>query len=118
VIKENYLDTLRAIDPELVQTAVSGPRFQQCLFEHEREDLLVLPVLKQTLLEARAADRGLHQLRIDGAQRNLRFIFEKAFTGEKGMGYPPERKEPQVRNAGLLNHGSARALPLLIWANR
>ncbi|EBX2133536.1 hypothetical protein DRD98_23090, partial [Salmonella enterica subsp. enterica serovar Newport] len=31
---ENYLDTLRAIDPELVKTAVSGPRFQQCLFEN------------------------------------------------------------------------------------
>lgn len=34
VVKENYLDTLRAIDPELVKTAVSGPRFQQCLFEN------------------------------------------------------------------------------------
>lgn len=34
VVKENYLDTLRAIDPELVKTAVSGPRFQQCFFEN------------------------------------------------------------------------------------
>ena len=25
---------LRAIDPELVKTAVSGPRFQQCFFEN------------------------------------------------------------------------------------
>ena len=33
VIKDRYLDTLRAIDPELVKTAVSGKRFQQCLFE-------------------------------------------------------------------------------------
>lgn len=34
VVKENYLDTLRAIDPQLVKTAVSGPRFQQCFFEN------------------------------------------------------------------------------------
>lgn len=33
----------------------------------------------------------------------MRFIFEKAFTGRNGEGYPPERKEPQVRNAGILN---------------
>lgn len=38
-----------------------------------------------------------------GAELNVRFIFEKAFTGRKGEGYPPERKEPQVRNAGILN---------------
>ncbi|MEM6161340.1 RpiB/LacA/LacB family sugar-phosphate isomerase [Erwinia sp. P6884] len=38
-----------------------------------------------------------------GAELNVRYIFEKAFTGRKGEGYPPERKEPQVRNAGLLN---------------
>jgi len=37
-----------------------------------------------------------------GAELNVRFIFEKAFTGRKGEGYPPERKEPQVRNAGIL----------------
>ena len=42
-----------------------------------------------------------------GAELNLRFIFEKAFTGEKGLGYPPERKEPQVRNAGILNEVKA-----------
>ncbi|WP_087024004.1 RpiB/LacA/LacB family sugar-phosphate isomerase [Thaumasiovibrio subtropicus] len=34
VVKENYLDTLRAIDPELVKTAVSGERFQQCFFDN------------------------------------------------------------------------------------
>lgn len=45
-----------------------------------------------------------------GAELNLRFIFEKAFTGEKGHGYPPERKEPQVRNAGLLNQVKAAML--------
>jgi len=45
-----------------------------------------------------------------GAELNLRFIFEKAFTGEKGLGYPPERKEPQVRNAGILNQVKAAML--------
>lgn len=34
VIKDNYLDTLKAIDPELVKVAVSGERFQQCFFEY------------------------------------------------------------------------------------
>ena len=38
-----------------------------------------------------------------GADLNLRYIFEKAFTGVRGQGYPPERKESQVRNAGILN---------------
>ena len=34
IVKENYLDTLKAIDPELVKTAISGERFQQCFFEN------------------------------------------------------------------------------------
>lgn len=38
-----------------------------------------------------------------GAELNVRYIFEKAFSGEKGMGYPPERRESQVTNAGILN---------------
>ncbi|PJG83602.1 RpiB/LacA/LacB family sugar-phosphate isomerase [Caviibacterium pharyngocola] len=38
-----------------------------------------------------------------GAELNLRYMFEKAFTGVRGEGYPVERKEPQVRNAGILN---------------
>ena len=38
-----------------------------------------------------------------GAELNVRYIFEKAFTGEKGMGYPSERRESQVTNAGILN---------------
>ncbi|MBU2983837.1 RpiB/LacA/LacB family sugar-phosphate isomerase [Saccharophagus degradans] len=38
-----------------------------------------------------------------GAELNVRYIFEKAFTGVKGQGYPPERKESQVRNAGMLS---------------
>lgn len=37
-----------------------------------------------------------------GAELNLQYIFEKAFTGERGAGYPIERKEPQVKNAGIL----------------
>ncbi len=48
VIKENYLDTLRAIDPELVRTAVSGPRFQQCLFEHGKNQEIVAFVRQLT----------------------------------------------------------------------
>lgn len=42
-----------------------------------------------------------------GAELNVRFIFEKAFTGEKGQGYPADHKEPQVRNAGILNQVKA-----------
>ncbi|WP_428243439.1 RpiB/LacA/LacB family sugar-phosphate isomerase [Gynuella sp.] len=42
-----------------------------------------------------------------GAELNVRYIFEKAFTGERGQGYPLERKEPQVRNAGILNEVKA-----------
>ncbi|QIM68014.1 MULTISPECIES: RpiB/LacA/LacB family sugar-phosphate isomerase [Basfia] len=38
-----------------------------------------------------------------GAELNVRYMFEKAFTGVRGEGYPIERKEPQVRNAGILN---------------
>ena len=37
-----------------------------------------------------------------GAELNVRYIFEKAFTGEKGLGYPPDRRESQVTNAGIL----------------
>jgi ribose 5-phosphate isomerase RpiB len=38
-----------------------------------------------------------------GAELNVRYIFEKALVGERGQGYPIERREPQVRNAGILN---------------
>lgn len=38
-----------------------------------------------------------------GAEINIRNIFEKAFAGEKGQGYPPERKESQVANAGIVD---------------
>ncbi|SMB82719.1 Ribose 5-phosphate isomerase RpiB [Pasteurella testudinis DSM 23072] len=45
-----------------------------------------------------------------GAELNVRYMFEKAFTGVKGEGYPLERKEPQVRNAGILNQVKAAVL--------
>ncbi|KDC50004.1 RpiB/LacA/LacB family sugar-phosphate isomerase [Pseudoalteromonas fuliginea] len=38
-----------------------------------------------------------------GAELNIKYIFEKAFTGEKGQGYPAVRKESQVTNAGILS---------------
>jgi len=38
-----------------------------------------------------------------GAELNIRYIFEKAFSGETGLGYPPERQASQVANAGILN---------------
>lgn len=34
VAKENFVDTLKALDPELVRTAVGGERFRQCLFDN------------------------------------------------------------------------------------
>ncbi|ORT48242.1 hypothetical protein ST37_18660 [Vibrio sp. qd031] len=39
-----------------------------------------------------------------GAELNVRYMFEKALlTGERGLGYPRERAEPQQQNAKLLN---------------
>ncbi|PKF61544.1 hypothetical protein CW745_09425 [Psychromonas sp. psych-6C06] len=38
---------------------------------------------------------------------NIRYIFEKAFTGERGQGYPLDRAEPQQKNAALLNEVKA-----------
>jgi ribose 5-phosphate isomerase RpiB len=37
-----------------------------------------------------------------GAELNARYIFEKALTGERGQGYPVERREPQIKNASIL----------------
>ncbi|ATA18386.1 ribose 5-phosphate isomerase RpiB [Gibbsiella quercinecans] len=37
-----------------------------------------------------------------GAELNLRYVFEKLFSGRQGEGYPVERKAPQVRNAAIL----------------
>lgn len=42
-----------------------------------------------------------------GAELNLEYMFEKALTGERGAGYPIERKEPQVKNAGILSEVKA-----------
>lgn len=43
-----------------------------------------------------------------GAELNVRYIFEKAFTtGERGQGYPLERVVPQQQNAGILNEVKA-----------
>jgi ribose 5-phosphate isomerase B len=38
-----------------------------------------------------------------GAELNVRYMFEKAFSGDTGLGYPPERQESQVANAGILS---------------
>ncbi|GLS90172.1 hypothetical protein GCM10007916_12390 [Psychromonas marina] len=40
VTKDNYLDSLRAIDQELVKTAVSGERFQACFFENCQDEVI------------------------------------------------------------------------------
>ncbi len=45
-----------------------------------------------------------------GAELNVRYIFEKAFDGERGQGYPLDRREPQVRNAGILNQVKAAVI--------
>lgn len=54
-----------------------------------------------------------------GAELNIRYIFEKAFTGETGLGYPPERRESQNANAIILNDVKAvthRELPAALSA--
>ncbi|MDR9828703.1 RpiB/LacA/LacB family sugar-phosphate isomerase [Vibrio sp. FNV 38] len=38
---------------------------------------------------------------------NVRYIFEKAFTGNRGEGYPIERVVPQQENAAILNNVKA-----------
>lgn len=49
-----------------------------------------------------------------GAELNVRYIFEKAFSGDTGLGYPPERRESQVTNAGILNEiKAATSRPLI-----
>ncbi|MGJ8693571.1 MAG: RpiB/LacA/LacB family sugar-phosphate isomerase [Thalassotalea sp.] len=43
-----------------------------------------------------------------GAELNIRYMFEKAFTtGERGQGYPIERAQPQQQNAGILTQVKA-----------
>ena len=49
-----------------------------------------------------------------GAEINIRYIFEKAFAGERGQGYPAERKESQMTNAGILSQlKTAASKPLI-----
>ena len=44
----------------------------------------------------------------------MRYIFEKAFDGEKGLGYPAERRESQNANAIILsNMKEAVSKPLM-----
>ena len=46
-----------------------------------------------------------------GAELNVRYIFEKAFTtGERGQGYPLERAAPQQSNASILNELKAAVM--------
>ncbi|WP_371192744.1 RpiB/LacA/LacB family sugar-phosphate isomerase [Glaciecola sp. SC05] len=45
-----------------------------------------------------------------GAELNLKYMFEKALTGERGAGYPIERRAPQVQNAGILAEVKAAVL--------
>ncbi|WP_191601836.1 RpiB/LacA/LacB family sugar-phosphate isomerase [Marinomonas algicola] len=44
------------------------------------------------------------------AELNARYIFEKAFSGPRGEGYPVERKEPQIRNADILSQVKAAVI--------
>ncbi len=38
-----------------------------------------------------------------GAELNLEYCFEQLFKGEKGQGYPKERREPEQRNKKILD---------------
>jgi ribose 5-phosphate isomerase B len=54
-----------------------------------------------------------------GADINLRNIFTSAFSAPIGQGYPPERREQQNRNAGILDgvkRAVAKDLPAAIRA--
>ena len=49
-----------------------------------------------------------------GGELNLEYIFEKLFGFGHGQGYPPERREPEMRNKGILDGVRAKTLrPLL-----
>ncbi|OCH14307.1 RpiB/LacA/LacB family sugar-phosphate isomerase [Aliivibrio sp. 1S128] len=41
VAKDNYIDALKSMDPELVKTAVMGERFQACLFNNAENQEIV-----------------------------------------------------------------------------
>lgn len=49
-----------------------------------------------------------------GGELNLEYCFEKLFGFGHGQGYPPERREPEMRNKGILDDVRAKTLrPLL-----
>lgn len=49
-----------------------------------------------------------------GGELNLEYCFEKLFGFGHGQGYPPERREPEMRNKGILDNVRAEAYrPLL-----
>ena len=49
-----------------------------------------------------------------GGELNLEYCFEKLFGFGHGQGYPPERREPEMRNKAILDGVRARTLrPLL-----
>ena len=49
-----------------------------------------------------------------GGELNLEYIFEKLFGFGHGQGYPPERREPEMRNKKILDEVRAKTMrPLL-----
>lgn len=49
-----------------------------------------------------------------GGELNLEYCFEKLFGFGHGQGYPPERREPEMRNKGILDTVRSKTLrPLL-----
>lgn len=49
-----------------------------------------------------------------GGELNLEYCFEKLFGFGHGQGYPPERRDPEMRNKGILDEVRAKTLrPLL-----
>lgn len=49
-----------------------------------------------------------------GGELNLEYCFEKLFGFGHGQGYPPERREPEMRNKGILDQVRAKSFrPLL-----
>ena len=49
-----------------------------------------------------------------GGELNLEYCFEKLFGFGHGQGYPPERREPEMRNKGILDEVRTKTLrPLL-----
>lgn len=49
-----------------------------------------------------------------GGELNLEYCFEKLFGFGHGQGYPPERRDPEMRNKGILDEVRTKTLrPLL-----